>query len=41
MGGFLPNSNMIRNIAFGGSAFVFSTVAFFVSMNKRSLLVSI
>lgn len=39
--GFIPLDTMTRGILFGGGAVVLSTAAFFVSLNERSMLVSI
>jgi hypothetical protein len=39
--GFIPLDTMTRGIVFGGGAVVLSTAAFFVSLNERSMLVSI
>jgi hypothetical protein len=39
--GFLPLDTMTRGIVFGGTAVALSTAAFFVSLNERSMLVSI
>ena len=38
---FIPLDTMTRGIVFGGGAVVLSTAAFFVSLNERSMLVSI
>ena len=39
--GFISLDTMTRGILFGGGAVVLSTAAFFVSLNERSMLVSI
>jgi hypothetical protein len=39
--GFLPIDTMTRGIVFGGTAVALSTAAFFVSLNERSMFVSI
>ena len=39
--GFIPLDTVTRGIVFGGGAVVLSTAAFFVSLNERSMLVSI
>jgi hypothetical protein len=38
---FLPMDTMTRGILFGGTAVALSTAAFFVSLNERSMFVSI